>query len=188
MDQKAKRSQRAHNVSNDASTTSKLPKCTMLFTAATVLSFIVMILVASSPDGVLREQATAVAAQTPILVVCSKPFQRSEKQRQELASNHIASALLTSVTYSQAMLTGSCQICESWSNGTFESFEAMRNYRTDAAQPTGSSEICDPCLQLFSLSEQLTEAELLATTTCRVNRRDKESATSLSSTWQQHDT
>ncbi len=44
---------------------------------------------------------------------CSKPFQRSEKQRQELASNHIASALLTSVTYSQAMLTGSCQICES---------------------------------------------------------------------------
>ena len=144
MDQKAKRSQRAHNVSNDASTTSKLPKCTMLFTAATVLSFIVMILVALSPDGVLREQATVVAAQSPILVGCSKPFQRSEKQRQELVSNHIASALLTSLTYSQAMPTVSCQICESWSNGTFETFEAMLNYRTDAAQPTGSSEICDP--------------------------------------------
>ena len=112
----------------------------MLFIAATVLSFIVMILIASSPDGALREQATAVAAQTPILVVCSKPFQRSEKQRQELASNHTASVLPTSVTYLQAMFTDSCRACESWLNGTFETFEAMLNYRTDAAQPTAASE------------------------------------------------
>ena len=51
----------------------------------------------------------------------------------------------------------------------------MLNYRTDAAQ-TGSSEISDPYWQLFPFPEQLKEAELLATTTCRVNRRDRESA------------
>jgi hypothetical protein len=56
-----------------------------------------MILVASSPDGVLRELASAVAAQTPILVVCSKPFQQSEKRRQELASNYTVSVILTNV-------------------------------------------------------------------------------------------
>ena len=188
MDQNAKRSQRAHNVSHTASRTSRLLKCTMLFTAATVLSFIMIILVASSPDGVLREQATTVAAQTPTLVVCSKPFQRSEKQRQEFASKHTASALLTSVAYSQAVLTDSCQTCESWPNGTFETFEAMLNYRTDAAQPTGASENSGLYWQLVSFCEQLTEAEPLPTTTCRIHRRDREAATNFSSTWQQNDT
>ncbi|DBB02985.1 TPA: hypothetical protein ACH3X1_013574 [Trebouxia sp. C0004] len=61
----------------------------------------------------------------------------------------------------------------------------MLNYRTDVAQPTGASEISDPFWQLFPLSEQLTKAELLATTTCSVHRRDRETATSFSSTWRQ---
>ena len=139
MGQKAKRSQRTDNVSNRASTTSKLSKCTMLFTAAaktrkekltlfsdhtgsllrrqpgatardqsewptaaTLLSFIVDNLGSLITRRCLYEQATAVAAQATILVVCSTPFQRSEKQRQELVSNHIAFALITNVTYSKA--------------------------------------------------------------------------------------
>ena len=57
--------------------------------------------------------------------------------------------------------------------------------RTDAAQPTGASEISDPYWQLVPLFENVTEAKLLETMTCKIHTRDREPATSLSSTWQQ---
>ncbi len=60
--------------------------------------------------------------------------------------------------------------------------------RTDAAQPTGASEISDPYWQLVPLFEQVTEAKLLETMTCKVHTRDREPATSLSSTWHQKNT
>ena len=57
--------------------------------------------------------------------------------------------------------------------------------RTDAAQPTGAS---DPYWQLVPLFEKVTEAKLLETMTCKVHTRDREPATSLSSTWHQKNT
>ncbi len=60
--------------------------------------------------------------------------------------------------------------------------------RTDAAQPAGASEISDPYWQLVPPFEKVTEAKLLGTMTCKVHTRDREPATSLSSTWQQKNT
>ena len=60
--------------------------------------------------------------------------------------------------------------------------------RTDAAQPTGASEISDPYWQLVPLFEKVTEAKLLETMTCKIHTRDREPATSLSSTCQQKNT
>ena len=75
MKENARRAQCTSNGSDHASTTSKH---NILYTAATVLTL--MILVASSSSGSPREQAQLVAAQDPILVVCSKPFEKSERQ------------------------------------------------------------------------------------------------------------
>ena len=144
-----------------------------------------MILLASSSDGSLPVQAPAVAAQTPILVMCCKPFQRSEKQRQEHASNHNISALLTSMTFSQAMYAVSYRISESQLDVTFDSLTAMLVYRTTSTQLIRASNIEKPFRQLILPDEQTTETKLPVTKTCRVHKTGRDPGMSFSSTLQQ---
>ena len=130
-------------------------------------------------------QASAVAAQTPTLVTCSKPFQRSEKQRQEHASNHKIPTLLTSMTCSQAMYAVSYRICVSQLNVTIDSFTAMLIYRTTSTQLIRASNIEKLFRQLILPDKQMTETQLLVAKTCRVHKTSRDAGMSFSSTLQQ---